>query len=103
MDARGRFGCAEEGIWPCTIGMNEKGGMTNDEFKTYIDNSIISLYPDLEDTPGKRVLLNVDSGPGHNGRELLVKCRFRGLYIYPGLPNARCGVGGDCPGSVDGN
>jgi len=68
--------------------MNEKGGMTNNEFEKYIDNSIIPLYPNLEDTPGKRVLLNVDSGPGHNGRELLVKCHFRGLYIYPGLPNA---------------
>ena len=45
-------------------------------------------FPDLEDTPGKSVLLKVDSGLGCNGRELLVKCRFRGLYIYPGLPNA---------------
>ena len=32
--------------------------------------------------------MKVDSGPGRNGRELLLKCRFRGLYIYPGLPNA---------------
>jgi hypothetical protein len=30
----------------------------------------------------------VDSGPGRNGRELLVRCRFHGLYIYPGLLNA---------------
>jgi hypothetical protein len=27
---RGRFGCREERVWPCTIGMNKKGGM-NDE------------------------------------------------------------------------
>jgi len=33
-------------------------------------------------------VLKVDSSPGRNGRELLIKCRFRGLYIYPGLPNA---------------
>ncbi len=88
LDTRGRFGCTEERIWPCKIGMNKKGGMTDNEFKKYIDNSIIPLYPNLEDTLGKRVLLKVDSGPGRNGRELLVKCRFRGLYIYPGLPNA---------------
>jgi len=62
--------------------------MTDDEFEKYIDNSIIPLYPDLKDTPGKCVLLGVDSGPGRNGRELLVKCHFRGLYIYHGLPNA---------------
>jgi hypothetical protein len=88
LDTRGRFGCAEERIWPCTIGMNKKGGMTDDEFEKYIDNSIIPLNPDLEDTPGNSVLLKVDSGPGRNGRELLMKCRFCGLYIYPGLPNA---------------
>jgi hypothetical protein len=68
--------------------MNEKGGMMDDEFEKYIDNSIVPLYPDLADMPGKRVLLKVDSGPGCNGRELLMKCRFCGLYIYPGLPNA---------------
>ena len=84
LDTRGRFGCKEERSWPCTIGMNEKGGMTDNEFEKYIDNSIVPLNPDLEDTPGKRVLLKVDSGPGRNGKDLLLKCRFCGLYIYPG-------------------
>ena len=84
----GRFGCEEERTWPATTGMNEKGGMTDDEFEQFIENSICPLYPDMEDTPGKRVLLKVDSGPGRNGKELLMKCRFCGLYIYPGLPNA---------------
>jgi len=83
LDIRGRFGCVEERRWPCTIGMNEKGGMTDDEFEKYIDNSIALLYPDLADTPGKRVLLKVDSGPGRNGRELLMKCRFHGLIFTP--------------------
>ena len=63
--------------------MNEKGGVADVKFEKYIDNSIIPLYPDLEDTPGKRVLLKVDSGPGRNGREFLVKCRFRGRDITP--------------------
>ena len=62
--------------------------MSDDEFEKYIETSIVPLYPDLQDTPGKRVLLKVDSSPGCNGRELLMKCRFCGLYIYPGLPNA---------------
>jgi hypothetical protein len=88
LDTCGRFGCGEERIWPCTIGMNEKGGMTDEEFEKYIDNSIVPLYPNLKDTPGKRFLLKVESGPGRNGRELLVRCRCHGLYIYPGLPNA---------------
>jgi hypothetical protein len=43
LDTRGRFGCAEERIWPYTIGMNEKGGMTEVEFEKYIDTSIVPL------------------------------------------------------------
>ena len=60
----------------------------DDEFKKYINNIIVSLNPSLKDTPGKHVLLKVDSGPGCNGKDLLLKCSFRGLYIYPGLPTA---------------
>jgi hypothetical protein len=61
--------------------MNEKLGMNNKEFERYIDNSIVPLYPDLEDRPGKIILLKVDSGCGG-------KFWFRGVYIYPGLPNS---------------
>ena len=35
--------------------MNKKGGMTDKEFKKFIDNSIVPLFPDLEDTPGKHI------------------------------------------------
>jgi hypothetical protein len=49
---RGRFGCEEKRSWPAAIGMNEKGGMMDDEFEKYIKNSICPLYPDMEDTPG---------------------------------------------------
>jgi hypothetical protein len=52
--------------------MNEKEGMTDDEFKKYIEYSICPLYPDMEDKPGKRVLLKVDSGPGRNRKDLLM-------------------------------
>jgi hypothetical protein len=68
--------------------MNEKGGMNNKEFVRYIDNSIIPLSPALEDTPGKRILIKVNSGRGCNGRDLLHKCQFRGVCIYPGLLNS---------------
>jgi hypothetical protein len=87
-NTRGRFGCDEEWVWPCTIGLNETGGMNDEEFDKYIDNSIVPLYPDLEDTPGKQVLLKVDSSPGRNGRDLLNKARLKGVYLFPGLPNA---------------
>ncbi len=41
--------------------MNEKGGINNEELEHYIDNSIIPLFPNLEDTPGKCILLKIDS------------------------------------------
>ena len=50
--------------------------MNDEEFDKYIDNSIVPLYPDLEDTPGKQVLLKMDSGLGCNGRDLLKKAWF---------------------------
>ena len=55
--------------------------MTNNGFDRYIKNSVIQ-------GPGKRVLLKVDSGPGCNGRDLILIAQFWGVYIYPGLPNA---------------
>jgi hypothetical protein len=68
--------------------MNGKGGMNNEEFERYIDNSIVLLFPDLEDTPGNCILLKFESEGGCNLQDLLNKCWFRGVYIYPGLPNS---------------
>jgi hypothetical protein len=68
--------------------MNKKSGMNNAEFKKYIDNVINDMFQDMEDVPGKRVLLKVDSGPGRNCAAILIRAKFKGLYIYPGLPNA---------------
>jgi hypothetical protein len=70
------------------LGMNGKGGMNNEEFEHYIDNSIVPLFPNLENTLGKCILLKVDSGRGCNWQDLLNKCWFRGVYIYPCLPNS---------------
>ncbi len=58
------------------------------EFERYNDNSIVSLFPNLEDTPVKCILLKVDNGCGCNWQDLLNKCQFSGVYIYPGLPNS---------------
>ncbi len=68
--------------------MNGKGGMNNEKFERYIDNSIVPLFPDLEDMPGNCILLKVESGCGCNLQDLLNKCWFRGVYIYPGLPKS---------------
>jgi hypothetical protein len=38
--------------------------------------------------PGNCILLKVESGRGCNLQDLLNKCWFRGVYIYPGLPKS---------------
>jgi hypothetical protein len=68
--------------------MNGKGGMNNEEFERYIDNSIVPLFLNLEDMPGNCILLKVESGCGCNLQDLLNKCWFRVFLIYPSLPNS---------------
>ncbi len=67
----GRFGHPTRRSLPCTFGMNEKAGMNSVELEKYMRNSIIPLYPDIDDTPLKRVVLKIDSGPGRTNVEML--------------------------------
>ena len=63
--------------WPVTIGMNSCGGMDEVEFQKYVEGSIMPLFPDAEDQPGKRVLIKVDGGPGrYNNTHLLAKLKL---------------------------
>ena len=84
---RGRFGFTEERVFDVTFGMNEKAGMNADELDKYIENSILPLYPDVEDVQGKRLLIKLDSGPGRTNVKMLAKLRLKGVYIHPGVPN----------------
>ncbi len=43
--------------------MNQKDAMDDIEFKKSIFHSNVSIYLNAADTPGKRVILKVDSGP----------------------------------------
>jgi hypothetical protein len=83
----GRFGFISRRSFPCTFGMNERAGMNAVELEKYLKNSILPLYPDIQDYPGKRVLLKLDSGPGRLNVEMLADLRLQGLYIVPGVPN----------------
>ncbi len=77
----------DEMSWDCTFGLNTKGGMDDNEFKQYITNSILLLYPHTHDRPGSRLLLKCNSGPGRLQIKLLAKLRFLGVYLYPCVPN----------------
>ncbi len=84
---RGKFGHEVPKDFPVTFGMNEKGGMNSVELQKYMKTAIFPLYPDIADTPGKRVLLKVDSGPGRMNVEMLADLRLQGMYLMPGVPN----------------
>jgi len=85
---RGRFGYGKEKYQPCTFGMNDKGGMNTDEFEEYVKNSLVTLYPDAADKPGRQVLLKADSGPDRKNTNLMAYLHVRGFYFIPGLPNS---------------
>jgi hypothetical protein len=62
---RGKFGHLEEKLHGISFGMNENGGMDDSiELANYIERAILPLFPDVEDNPGKRILVKVDNGPG---------------------------------------
>jgi hypothetical protein len=82
-----KFGMPEQQKHKISIGLNEKGGMDDDEFEKYLKNNIIPLYPDALDCPGQRVMIKVDSGPGRMNIELLAELCLLGFYLYPSVPN----------------
>ena len=84
---RGKFGYPEVTEISVSFGMNEKGGMDDNEFRKYMRNNVMPLYPDVRDTPGNRVMAKVDSGPGRLGEQLLAEMRHLGFYMFPGVPN----------------
>ncbi len=69
----GQFGTESETLWDCLFGLNTKGVMDDCEFEQYIPNSILPLYPNMCNRPGKRLLLKCESGPGRLQIELLAK------------------------------
>ena len=82
-----KFGRVDAEYLGISYGMNEKGGMDEVEFEKYVMNSIVPLYPDSDDVPGKRVMIKVDSGPGRLNARLVARLRLLGFYLYPGVPN----------------
>ena len=86
-DVVGQFGHEEKKRFPCAFGLNERAGMDATELQKCMENTILPLYPDVEDVPGKRALLKVDSGPGRMNVDMLAWLRLRGVCMTPGVPN----------------
>ena len=87
LDVRGTFGYDKEQSFPISIGLNNKGGMDDEEFFEYLQKSIMKLWPDAAPVKGRWVVLKVDSGPGRLNPDLLSFLRFHGFILYPGVPN----------------
>ena len=67
--------------------LTPKAGMDMKEFAKYLFSSIVPLYPDASDIPGKQVAIIVDSGSGCVNADMLAKLRICGFYLIPGVPN----------------
>ena len=70
-----------------TLNCNVTAGMDGAEFFKYLEQSVVTLFPDARNIPGKRVMIIVDSGPGRNNKKLLSLLRARGFIVVTGVPN----------------
>ena len=61
--------------------------MDTEQLEKYLESNIVPLYLDARDSPGLRVLLLVDSGPGRGSEKMLAQMKLRGFYLVAGVPN----------------
>ena len=64
LDVRGTFGHESDQSFPVLLGLNNKGGMDDDEFFEYLQKLIMKLYPDAAPMKGRWVVVKCDSGLG---------------------------------------
>ncbi len=87
LDVRGTFGHKSEQSFPVSLGLNNKGGMDDDEFFEYLQKLIMKLYPNAAPVKGPWVVIKCDSGLGRLNPTLLAYLRYHGFILYPGVPN----------------
>eukprot|EP00536_Pseudo-nitzschia_multiseries_P012528 jgi/Psemu1/32375/gm1.32375_g len=83
----GRWGFTERTEWWSTVNCNASAGMDGTEFTKAVKDAYMPLYPDLAPIPGKREVLLVDLGPGHDDDKLQIVTAAKGLYILTRVPN----------------
>ena len=70
-----------------TLGENSKAFMDSIDFAKYFLLTILPLFPDATDTPGKILAIIVDSSPGRVNSSMLAQLRMRGFYLITGVPS----------------
>ncbi len=83
----GKFRLGQTTLCPSTFGINKKGGMDMVEFKVYICNQVMRLYPNAKQSFGKWVILKCDSAPSWMNLDLLADLQSSSLILFPGVPN----------------
>jgi hypothetical protein len=84
---KGIFGHEEEKVFPASVTKNEKGRTDGRVFRQLLLYYVTHLYPDVADTPGKRLLFKIDGGPGRLDIPMLAELRSLGVYLFPGVQN----------------
>ena len=75
--------------WPITTGANVKGGMDRDEFKKCVQTNILKLHPDAANgVPGKRVVVEVNGGPGRLNSQTISMLCVQGFCLHSCVPNS---------------
>jgi len=76
------------GLYRCLVSKdttNEKGGTDGRVLWQLLLYYVKTLYPDIADTPGKRLLFKIDGGPGRLDISMLAELRSLGVYLFPGV------------------
>jgi len=87
INVRGTFRYDTKQSFPISIGLNNNGGMDDEEFSEYLKNSSMRLYSDAATVKGRWIVIKVDSGAGRLNSDLLTFSQFHGYIFYPGVPN----------------
>ena len=73
--------------FPLLKGLNNKGGMNDNELFEYFKTYIMALFPDADPVKGRWVVVKCNSSPGRLNPTLLACIHFHGFILYPGVPN----------------
>ena len=84
---RGKFGRGKAQEWSSRIACNHKAGVDDLMFRRWIVEVVVDLYPDLQDSEGKRILIVVDGGVGRVNEDTVDFCRSKGIDLFPKVPH----------------
>ena len=86
-NVEGKFDYPEICEHAALIAALEIASVDNEIFYKWLEELIVVLFKDSEDSTGLRVLLKADSGPGRFCERFCSVAKGHDISIFPGLPN----------------